>query len=75
MSIISDALRKHARETQAKAQPSLQSHETSTSGRWNLLRELETKNAELRALLDHREEGSDDDVSTPVSEEPERASH
>ena len=58
MSIISDALRKSAQEKQAAAR-ALQPHETSTSGRWKVLRELKAKNAELHASL--REAGKNED--------------
>ena len=69
MSIISDARRKSVREKRAQARRSCQSHETSTSGRWQLLRELKTKNAELRAVLS--EAGSQfPEQDTPASPPP-----
>ncbi len=54
MSIIADAMRKSARENQspdAGAPDGSRRPDTSASGRWTLLAELEKSNAALREFL------------------------
>ena len=52
MSIIHDAVQKWQKEQERARRQSRQSEETSTSGRWEKVLELQIKNAELETFFD-----------------------